>query len=103
MALVTATARMLCQYPLSIRATILVKSPWGTELKPLTQLPVSSYQYETILFFTHSLASSPPLPHPIRVEIVALAFGDAKYCYFSCTVCPNNFVQVGRMLAKAFW
>ena len=39
--------------------TILVKSPWDTRRKYLTQLPVVSYCYQIIVLSTHYLAPCP--------------------------------------------
>ena len=44
------------------RSTILVKSPWDTSRKSLTQLPVVSYCYQIIVLSTHTLAPSPLSP-----------------------------------------
>ena len=43
------------------RSTILVKSPWDTSRKSLTQLPVS-YCYQIIVLSAHTLAPSPLSP-----------------------------------------
>ena len=48
--------------------TILVKSPWDTRHKSLTELPVVSYCYQIIVLSTHSLTPSPLSPQ-INVEL----------------------------------
>ena len=47
---------------LQVDTTILVKSPWDTRRKSLTQLPVVSYCYQIIVLSTHSLTPSPLSP-----------------------------------------
>ena len=49
-------------------ATIVVKSPWDTRHKYLTELPVVSYCYQIIVLSTHSLTLSPLSPK-INVEL----------------------------------
>ena len=42
--------------------TIVVKSPWDTRHKSLTELPVASYCYQIIVLSTNSLTPSPLSP-----------------------------------------
>ena len=49
-------------------STIVVKSPWDTRHKSLTELPVVSYCYQIIALSTHSLTPSPLSPQ-INVEL----------------------------------
>ena len=54
--------------PYTFPSTILVKSPWDTRHKSLTEPPVVSYCYQIIVLSTHSLTPSPLSPQ-INVEL----------------------------------
>ena len=95
-----------------VKITILVKSPWDTRRKSLTQLPVVSYCYQIIVLSTHSLTPSPLSPQ-INVELnmyedfftnYNIERGEGGWTTF--LQCPNNFVQdcrLKRLLIKNNW
>ena len=106
------TACIYLQIERKYTATCMVKSPWDTRFKSLTQLPVVSYCYQIIVLSTHSLTPSPLSPQ-INVELnmyedfftnYNIERGEGGWTTF--LQCPNNFVQdcrLKRLLIKNNW
>ena len=72
---------------LSMNATIVVKSPWDTRHKSLTQLPVVSYCYQIIVLLTHS-SLSPQINVELNMYEVfsptaTLSRGEGMDCIFT--------------------